>query len=351
MGYGGKQASRSGDVRRFNFTGNGSNTAFDLGFTPATQNQLIVTINGLVQHYDAFSVTGSTLNFTGTPAAGDAIQVVAVVDAVGVAGIPDGAVANVSTLNVSGAATFDNTTTHTGAATFANTTAHTGLATFANTVYTGTATFNNTVVATSGITLGNTIQRTLTGDAVAIKVVGSYNGNTIFEVGQSSSDGVVYIRDAQGAATTLVALPTGSSTIRSRVTFPDKPVASFRHNSVGPATTVLPAISVFTSSPHLDTSTNSGRFTAPVAGRYRATITSYTNYAATYNWIGFRKNGAFQDITLHWNNGGAAQHSFVTANQIFTLAANDYLEAALHNSNGVGAGTLDYGYVTFEFLG
>ena len=100
MGYGGKLAARTGDVRRFNFTGNGSNTAFDLGFAPATQNQLIVTINGLVQHYDAFSVTGSTLTFTGTPSAGDYIQVTAVVDAIGVVGIADGAVANVSTLRV-----------------------------------------------------------------------------------------------------------------------------------------------------------------------------------------------------------------------------------------------------------
>jgi hypothetical protein len=100
MGYGGKLAARTGDVRRFNFTGNGSNTAFDLGFAPATQNQLIVTINGVVQHYDAFSVTGSTLTFTGTPSAGDYIQVTAVVDAIGVMGIADGAVANVSTLRV-----------------------------------------------------------------------------------------------------------------------------------------------------------------------------------------------------------------------------------------------------------
>jgi hypothetical protein len=85
MGYGGKQSVRSGDIRRFNFTGNGSNTIFDLGFTPATQNQLIITVNGLVQHYDAFSISGSTLTFTGTPASGDTIQITAVVDAVGVA--------------------------------------------------------------------------------------------------------------------------------------------------------------------------------------------------------------------------------------------------------------------------
>ena len=118
MGYSGKQVSRSGDIRRFNFTGNGSNTAFDLGFTPATQNQLIVTVNGLVQHYDAFSISGSTLTFDGTPASGDAIQVTAVVDAVGVAAIPDGAIANVSTLTVSGNSTFTGSIT--GTATFAN---------------------------------------------------------------------------------------------------------------------------------------------------------------------------------------------------------------------------------------
>ena len=93
-------SSLGSDVRRFNFTGNGSNTAFDLGFSPATQNQLIITINGVVQHYDAFSVSGSVVTFTGTPAAGDYIQVTAVVDAVGVAGIPDGAIANVSSLKV-----------------------------------------------------------------------------------------------------------------------------------------------------------------------------------------------------------------------------------------------------------
>jgi hypothetical protein len=150
MGYGGRQAIRSGDIRRFNFTGNGSNTAFDLGFTPATQNQLIVTVNGLVQHYDAFSISGSTITFDGTPASGDAIQVTAVVDAVGVAAIPDGAIANVSTLTASGAATFSNTVTVVGNTTFSNTVAIVGAittaATFSNTVaVTGNATFSNTV--------------------------------------------------------------------------------------------------------------------------------------------------------------------------------------------------------------
>ena len=423
MGYGGKIASRSGDVRRFNFTGNGSNTAFDLGFSPATQNQLVITINGVVQHYDAFSVSGSVVTFTGTPASGDAIQVTAVVDAIGVTGIVDGAVANVSSLRVTTTPVLIGNAvgTFTGpliqAASNANSwiqinaqnlnngnNASTDMVlarsdgndtagfidvginsnTYAQAAYSimtpnsgymftnggdlvlGTQTAHNVLfhtgnttsasermrIAANGTIVANaTIQRTLTGDATVMRVVGSYNGNTIFEVAQSSSDGVVYIRDAQGNATSLLALPTGSSTIRSRVAFPDKPMASFRHNAVGPASTVMPATSVFTSSPHLDTTTNSGRFTAPVAGRYRATITSYSNYAGTYNWIGFKKNGAFQDITLHWNNGGYTQHTFVCANQIFTLAANDYLEAALHNSNGAGAGTLDYGYVTFEFLG
>ena len=137
-----------------------------------------------------------------------------------------------------------------------------------------------------------------------------------------------------------------------RVAKPAQPMAGFRHNGAGPATANLQANSVFANiGSCLDTGANSGRFTAPVSGRYRATITSYSNYAGSYNWVGFRKNGAVQDITLHWNNGGYAQHTFVCANQIFDLSANDYIEAIIHNSNGSATGQLDYGYVTYEFIG
>jgi hypothetical protein len=183
MGYGGKQAARSGDVRRFNFIGNGSNTAFDLGFSPATQNQLVVTINGLVQHYDAFNVSGSTLTFTGTPASGDYIQVTAIVDAVGIAAIPDGAIANVSTLAVSSTATFANTTTHAGLATFANTT-HTGAAVFANTV----------TVANSGVTFGDASIQTTAASGFGFK---NRIINGLFDFWQrgTSGTGAVYVAD------------------------------------------------------------------------------------------------------------------------------------------------------------
>jgi len=196
MGYGGKQANRSGDIRRFNFTGNGSNTAFDLGFTPATQNQLIVTVNGLVQHYDAFSISGSTITFDGTPASGDAIQVTAVVDAVGVAAIPDGAVANVSTLTASGAATFSNTTAHTGAATFSSTAnVAQGLTANTLTVSTNTATFGTTLygVANGNIGVGTSspgCKFEVTGLVRATSLTNPTSGSGI-EVGYDGTQGVI----------------------------------------------------------------------------------------------------------------------------------------------------------------
>jgi len=47
-------------------TANGAQTSFNLGFTPTTSNNAVVTANGVVQ-YD-YSITGSTLTFNFTPA-------------------------------------------------------------------------------------------------------------------------------------------------------------------------------------------------------------------------------------------------------------------------------------------
>jgi hypothetical protein len=49
----------------FQATANGAQTTFSLGFTPAAQNNVIVTANGVVQ-YD-YTVTGSTLTLNFTP--------------------------------------------------------------------------------------------------------------------------------------------------------------------------------------------------------------------------------------------------------------------------------------------
>lgn len=296
MGYGGRQSIRSGDIRRFNFTGNGSNTAFDLGFTPATQNQLIVTVNGLVQHYDAFSISGSTLTFTGTPASGDTIQITAVVDAVGVAAIPDGAVANVSTLTVSGNTTLNGIFTATANVNIdagtvfvdsvnnrvgINNTAPTSALTV-----TGNAAFSNTVAITGELTTASTIIangqiRTVASGDPTIWCTNNANfstGSTYMQFNTSSSEG----RYGTYTNHPLVLLTNNSRQVivdtTGRMTVPNQP--GFKIGIADRTSTYSTGAAIctnngfafladrdyFSRGGHFNTA--NGRFTAPVTGMY-----------------------------------------------------------------------------------
>lgn len=57
------------------FAGDGSTSSFTLSAAPAADQSAFVTINGAAQHVDAYSVTGNTISFTGTPALNDDIEV------------------------------------------------------------------------------------------------------------------------------------------------------------------------------------------------------------------------------------------------------------------------------------
>lgn len=363
MGYGGKQAIRSGDIRRFNFTGNGSNTAFDLGFTPATQNQLIVTVNGLVQHYDAFSVTGSTLTFTGTPASGDTIQVTAVVDAVGVAAIPDGAIANVSSLTVSGAATLSNTVAVTGAATFANTVAVTGNATFSNTVaITGSLTTTSNVhtigttlysVANGNIGIDNSspdrqlvVGGTRSASAsnwsqfranVGGSPPSSSNPYGLF-IGCNYSNGSSEANFAYNGFLTFASWDGTTYTERmridssGRVTTPYQPaifIALGTAQSVqtgGPYKINLDD-AVLNRGSHWNTSTK--RFTAPVSGVYYINLSAYiygSGSADTNVFIFINGNQTIRGFSYNPGNQSDANPGGAQLNATYYLNAGDYLE-------------------------
>lgn len=57
------------------FVGDGIQTQFTLTVVPDGDQYSFVTINGVDQHVDAYSITGTTLTFTEAPADGDAIEV------------------------------------------------------------------------------------------------------------------------------------------------------------------------------------------------------------------------------------------------------------------------------------
>jgi hypothetical protein len=63
-------------MRRQRFTANGTSPAFTLNNAPAGRDFLIVTVSGIPQGGDTFSVSGTTLTLGGTPQNGEIVEVI-----------------------------------------------------------------------------------------------------------------------------------------------------------------------------------------------------------------------------------------------------------------------------------
>jgi len=61
---------------RNNFTGDNSTTDFTLTIAPMNENNTFVYLDGVYQEKSEYSVSGTTLSFTGAPASGDSIEVI-----------------------------------------------------------------------------------------------------------------------------------------------------------------------------------------------------------------------------------------------------------------------------------
>ena len=78
-GSGGGGGSTTGSFNQVlvnSYTGDSSTTAFTLSAAPASasENNVIVTINGIVQHADTYSLSGSVITLDSAPLTGDAIE-------------------------------------------------------------------------------------------------------------------------------------------------------------------------------------------------------------------------------------------------------------------------------------
>jgi len=71
MPYIGKTELKSSDVIADSFTGNGSTVAFTLSKVPPSDQAVLVSINGVKQHTDAYSISGTTLTLSAAPDTGD----------------------------------------------------------------------------------------------------------------------------------------------------------------------------------------------------------------------------------------------------------------------------------------
>ena len=79
MSYLGRTENKSSDIRRFDVTSSTSAT-HTLTWTAPNELSLIVTINGVKQHEDAYSVSGTTLTLTSALVAEDKLEVIGISD-------------------------------------------------------------------------------------------------------------------------------------------------------------------------------------------------------------------------------------------------------------------------------
>jgi len=79
MPYLGKSLAGSSSIRRFNVTSSTSAT-HTLTWAPPTEQSIIVSINGVKQHEDAYSISGTTLTLTNALVATDKMEVIGIND-------------------------------------------------------------------------------------------------------------------------------------------------------------------------------------------------------------------------------------------------------------------------------
>lgn len=79
MPYMGNTTRKASDIRRFNATSSTSAT-HTLTWTPPNEQSIIVTINGVKQQEDAYSVSGTTLTLTSALVSSDKLEVIGIND-------------------------------------------------------------------------------------------------------------------------------------------------------------------------------------------------------------------------------------------------------------------------------
>lgn len=79
MPYMGNTTRKASDIRRFNATSSTSAT-HTLTWTPPNEQSIIVTINGVKQQEDAYSVSGTTLTLTSALVSSDKLEVIGLND-------------------------------------------------------------------------------------------------------------------------------------------------------------------------------------------------------------------------------------------------------------------------------
>lgn len=314
----------SGNYSSTTFTATAGQTAFTISHT---QGFIQVFMNGLLLDETVdYTSNGSAVTLTSGAAAGDEIEVVAY-NTFSVGDALNQAAADTRYVNTTGDTMTGNLTVSGGAINV-----------------TGTSTATNTE---ADIGLYHTFKN-LSSDintGVALTMGSNNSGSaTIYaqRTGANNEHKMGFqTRDSSGSAYTRMAID-GSG----RVTMPYQPMATAGSTMGGAGSNRHPATTIYTQKGGTNLAAN-GRFTCPVAGVYRATLSGYTNYTNSYGYIYLKKNGSQHGYNHHFNHAAGTMHSIVAMSQLVTCSASDYLEFW----GGAGNGYVHYSNITFELVG
>jgi hypothetical protein len=304
------------------FSGNGSTTAFTLSQAPANTSSILVAVSGVVQDPSTYSVSGTTLTFSGAPPSGSSNISVRFL------GIPASGVATTAYRTVT------EFTATSGQTTFSVPSYTVGyIDVYRNGVMLGTADFTatsgTTVVLASGATAGDLIRTEsfyVSSVLNAIPAVANAVTETYINTGAVTT---TKIADANVTQAKLASGVAGNGPAFSVARTTDVSVPN------GTSTKVIFATESFDTNSCYDTS--NGRFTPNVAGYYQITASlgwltppsgqSYDFYIA--------KNGAIGTPAIRVILSTASQNPIFQGSYLLYLnGSTDYVEIYAYQGTG-----------------
>ena len=359
------------------YSGDGSTVAFTLEHSVGADEDILVSVDGVVQEPSvAYAVSsGTTLTFTAAPStnAGNNIFVYYLFSTIGTVTHPA-----TSALSAT-SGTFSTTLAATGNATVGGTLGVTGVLTgtsldisgnidvdgvtnldvvdidgavdMASTLQVDGAITSSSTIAASRASADQNIlgEATTAGYASRLQLKaanysgGSYNGIQSF---QGDAGAAWEISGAKQNATNIMKFTVGNTMAmeiqgNGFVTVPDQVHALFEKTSntaCGSGAVVFPLFNEQRINTGSSYNSTNGRFTAPVAGRYQFSVDFQCNGQYNQMHLGMYMNGGAIGNIDPWVNYGDSMRG---ANRSLTinLAAGDYLQAAVHF--GSNSGTLE----------
>ena len=338
------------------FSGNGSTVAFTMTVAPANTSSIIVAITGVLQDPSTYSVSGTTLTFSAAPPSGTSNISVRYL------GIPASGVTTTAYRTVTDfTATAAQTSFSVPSYTVGYIDVYRNGVRLVSTDY--TATTGTTVVLANACTVGDSVvtESFLVSSVLnALPTTGGTISGTLIVTGTET---VPTITSPTATALTLQSAGTTAVTIDTsqRVTIPNQTGFKATGTSAGSPQTVASTgdgtanISQYllnTSSTYLSFNigsaynTSTGRFTAPVAGRYFvfANVRWETNAFVQNSYIRIYASVNNSDTTTGYQTGlcgiyGAneawANYMTTSISGILNLNANDYVDL----KGGMAGGT------------